>query len=112
MCLYSVLSGRAGAESVQCGLHPLAAPQRNLPMTTPEAIGRLVKSFRKGDQTAGQELAELLYPELRRLAAATMKRERGGHTLQPTALVHELYLELLRTKGLQDRDYGDHVPAA
>lgn len=41
-----------------------------------------------------QWLTERLYPELRRLAASAMRRERGGHTLQSTALVHEAYLRL------------------
>ena len=41
-----------------------------------------------------QELAPLVYDELRRLAAAYMRRERPGQTLQPTALVHEAYLRL------------------
>lgn len=41
-----------------------------------------------------QWLTERLYPELRRLAASAMRRERAGHTLQSTALVHEAYLRL------------------
>src|SRR5947207_2898784 len=41
-----------------------------------------------------EELAPLVYDELRRLAAAYMRRERPGQTLQPTALVHEAYLRL------------------
>src|SRR5216110_3734781 len=43
---------------------------------------------------AAHELAERVYHELRRLAAAYMRRERPGQTLQPTALVHEVYLRL------------------
>jgi len=43
---------------------------------------------------AAQDLAPLVYDELRRLAAAFMRRERPGQTLQPTALVHEAYLRL------------------
>jgi RNA polymerase sigma factor (TIGR02999 family) len=43
---------------------------------------------------AADELAPRVYNELRRLAAAYMRRERGGQTLQPTALVHEVYLRL------------------
>jgi RNA polymerase sigma factor (TIGR02999 family) len=43
---------------------------------------------------------EAIYPELRRLAASKMKGERSDHTWQPTALVNELYLELLRSKDL------------
>jgi len=43
---------------------------------------------------AAEDLAERVYHELRRLAAAYMRRERPGQTLQPTALVHEVYLRL------------------
>lgn len=68
--------------------------------------------LRRGDWGAGRELVDLFYPELCRLAAARMKRERSPHTWQPTALVHELYLELIRTKGLNARDYGENERAA
>ena len=44
---------------------------------------------------ATSELMERVYDELRRLAAAYMRRERGDHTLQTTALVHEAYLRLI-----------------
>jgi RNA polymerase sigma factor (TIGR02999 family) len=47
------------------------------------------------DPTAADELLRLVYAELRTLARAWMKRERPGHTLQPTALVHEAYLRLV-----------------
>src|SRR5207302_10950476 len=43
---------------------------------------------------AAEDLAERVYHELRRLAAAYMRRERPGQTIQPTALVHEVYLRL------------------
>jgi RNA polymerase sigma factor (TIGR02999 family) len=57
-------------------------------------------AFRKGDRNAGSALADLFYPELRRLAAAKMRSERSSHTWQPTALVHELYLELVKVRAL------------
>ena len=47
-----------------------------------------------GSPPPAKELAPLVYDELRRLAAAYMRRERPGQTLQPTALVHEVYLRL------------------
>ena len=47
---------------------------------------------------------ELLYPELRRLAAAKMRGERSEHTWQPTLLVNELYLALIKIKSLGDAD--------
>jgi RNA polymerase sigma-70 factor, ECF subfamily len=54
----------------------------------------LLQRFRKGDKAAANELLPLVYEELKRLAAIRMKSERPGHTLQPTALVHEVYLKL------------------
>ena len=44
---------------------------------------------------ASRRLFELVYEELRRLAAALMRHERGDHTLQPTALVHEAFMKLV-----------------
>ena len=63
-------------------------------------IARLMADFRKGDRAAASQLIELLYPELRRLAAAKMRAERAEHTWQPTVLVNELYLALVRTNAL------------
>ena len=48
-----------------------------------------------------EQLIEAFYPELKRLAASKMRREVADHTLQPTALVNELYLELLRANALR-----------
>jgi RNA polymerase sigma factor (TIGR02999 family) len=58
-------------------------------------------SFRDGDHEAAGQLVEIFYPELRRIAAARMRAERPDHTLQPTALVHQLYLELVKVKALR-----------
>ena len=60
----------------------------------------MMADFRAGNQEAAENLVELFYPELRRMAAARMRGEPAGHTWQPTALVNELYLELLRIKAL------------
>ncbi len=70
-----------------------------------DSAAELMRSFRNGDQDAGRALVELFYPELRRLAASHMKRERLDHTLQPTALVNQLYLELIKIRTLGQRDY-------
>jgi RNA polymerase sigma factor (TIGR02999 family) len=61
-----------------------------------ETIAGLMAEFRQGNKDAAGKLTELLYPELRRIAALRMKDERSGHTWQPTVLVNELYLELLK----------------
>ena len=58
-----------------------------------EITQRLIR-WRDGDESALEDLTRLVYAELRRLAAWMLKNERPGHTLQPTALVHELYFHL------------------
>jgi RNA polymerase sigma factor (TIGR02999 family) len=57
-------------------------------------VTRLLERAGKGDPTASDELLAALYEELRRLATSRMAREPAGHTLQPTALVHEAWLRL------------------
>lgn len=64
-------------------------------------VAELMGKLREGDHRATRQLFELLYPELRRLAASRMGRERKGHSWQPTALVNELYLELVKIKSLR-----------
>jgi RNA polymerase sigma factor (TIGR02999 family) len=64
------------------------------------SISRLLAQFRIGDKQATNELVELFYPELRRLANVQMRRERQGHSWQPTLLVNELYLQLIKIKAL------------
>lgn len=59
-----------------------------------------MSAFREGDKQAASKLVEIFYPELRRLAHARMKRERVGHSWQPTLLVNEFYLELVKIKAL------------
>ena len=62
--------------------------------THPGNVTALLARARKGDSQAAAALIEVIYPELRRLAASYLRRERPNHTLQPTALVHEAYLRL------------------
>ena len=58
------------------------------------ATGLLI-AWGGGDESARERMLPLVYDELRRLAAAYLRRERPGHTLQPTALVHEAYVRLI-----------------
>jgi RNA polymerase sigma factor (TIGR02999 family) len=58
-------------------------------------VTRILDAITQGDQGASAQLLPLIYAELRRLAAARLAREAPGHTLQPTALVHEAYLRLV-----------------
>lgn len=57
---------------------------------------RLLKAMHAGDHAAAEELLPLVYAELHRVANAYMRRERPDHTLQPTALINEAYLRLIR----------------
>jgi RNA polymerase sigma factor (TIGR02999 family) len=57
-------------------------------------VTKILERVQEGDTAAAQELVPLVYDELRRLATQRMAREAAGHTLQPTALVHEAWLRL------------------
>jgi RNA polymerase sigma factor (TIGR02999 family) len=58
-------------------------------------VTRLLDAAATGDRQAAAELLPIVYDELRKLAAARMAAENPGHTLEPTALVHEAYLRLV-----------------
>ena len=62
---------------------------------TPREVTRLLVEWGDGDEAALARLMPLVYDELRRLARNYMRRERPGHTIQPTALVNEAYLRLV-----------------
>jgi len=68
-------------------------------MTEPSPhITQLLIAWREGNATALDQLMPLVYEQLRVLAARYMRKERPGHTLRATALVHEAYLKLLTTE--------------
>jgi RNA polymerase sigma factor (TIGR02999 family) len=69
-------------------------------MTRSASVASLVNGARQGDQRALAALMPLVYDELRKLAAAYLRRERPGQTLQATALVHDVYLRLLHDSDL------------
>ena len=77
------------------------------PMVSSQTISRLMSALRQGDKRAADELVEILYPQLRRLANAHLRREGPGHSWQPTLLVNELYLELIKIKALPAREAED-----
>jgi RNA polymerase sigma factor (TIGR02999 family) len=58
-------------------------------------ITMILQAIGRGESRASEELMPLVYEELRRIAAARMAQEQAGHTLQPTALVHEAWLQLV-----------------
>ena len=65
-------------------------------MATAGEITSLLAAVRRGDSRAESNLVELVYNEFHARAQKYMRRERPGHTLQPTALVHETYLRLMQ----------------
>ena len=64
-------------------------------MTGNGHVTQLLHAASQGEPQSLQQLLEVVYDELRRLAAQKMAQERAEHTLQPTALVHEAYLRLV-----------------
>ena len=64
-------------------------------MASPHDLTALLVDWSRGDRGALNRLLPLVYAELRRIAARQLVSERAGHTLQPTALVHEVYLRLV-----------------
>ncbi len=81
--------------------------------TATHNVTRLLKAWSDGSAQAPEQLLPLIYDQLRRTAREYMRRERGDHTLQPTALVHEAYLRLTagETIDWQDRAHFYHLAA-
>ena len=75
-------------------------PSAESNQTDPDQIARLMGDLRLGSNDAAGRLVAIFYPELRRMARSRMRNERTPHTWQPTVLVNELYLELLKIKAL------------
>ena len=71
------------------------------PANIPQDISRLLRQWSEGNRAALDELLPLVYDELHRQAARYLRRERAGHTLQTTALIHEAYLRLIDQRGVQ-----------
>src|SRR5438477_7420728 len=70
-------------------------------MSSTHEVTQLLLAWSDGDRTALDKLTPLVYEELRRLAHRYMSRERPGHTLQTTAVVHEAYLRLIDQRHVQ-----------
>lgn len=66
----------------------------------------LLSAIEQGEPEAAEKLLELVYEELRRLAASKMAREKPGQTLQPTELVHEAWLRLV---GLENSKFENRA---
>jgi RNA polymerase sigma factor (TIGR02999 family) len=70
----------------------------------PGEVTQLLQSWRTGDSINLQRLMPLVYNDLHRIAVGLMRRERCDHTLQPTALLNELYMRLLRQRKMSCED--------
>lgn len=68
---------------------------------SPDEITQLLKNWGNGDQAARDQLIPLVYEELRRMAHQHMRKERTGHTLQTSALVHEAFMRLVDQTDVQ-----------
>jgi RNA polymerase sigma factor (TIGR02999 family) len=75
-------------------------------------VTRILEAIEHGNARAANELLPLVYEELRRLAAHKMAGEASGHTLQPTALVHEAFLRLVGSGKAHQWDGRGHFFAA
>jgi RNA polymerase sigma factor (TIGR02999 family) len=75
-------------------------------MQVPASFTQLLTEWRSGHPQALERLTPLVYDELRRLARTYMRAERGSHTLQATAVVHEAFIRLIHANvALQDRGH-------
>lgn len=77
-----------------------------------ENLTQLLRRLSSGDEEAAAQVAAAAYGELRKLAARFLRRERYGHTLQPTALVHEAFLKLLANTRAEWRDRAQFYAVA
>lgn len=71
-----------------------------------------LQASRRGDRSALDAMTAAVYDELRALAASALQRERGGHTLQPTALAHEVFLRLIGQRALPEEDRSHFMALA
>jgi RNA polymerase sigma factor (TIGR02999 family) len=75
-------------------------------------VTRILSAIEQGDPRAANQLLPLVYDELRKLAAQRLAQEAAGHTLQPTALVHEAYLRLVGEEEPRWQSRGHFFAAA
>jgi RNA polymerase sigma-70 factor (ECF subfamily) len=83
----------------------------NMEEPQPVSVTILLQNWRRGDHSALVQVAETVDRELRRLAASYLRRERPGHTLQPTALVNEAYVRLMGQGARHDWESRSHFIA-
>ena len=81
-------------------------------MASPRDVTAILADWSRGNRAALNQLLPLVYAELRRIATRQLRRERAGHTLQPTALVHEVYLRLIDQREVDWRNRAHFFGAA
>jgi RNA polymerase sigma factor (TIGR02999 family) len=81
-------------------------------MPCDEDVTTILGAVNRGEEGAAEKLLPLVYEELRRIARARVAQESPGHTLQPTALVHEAYLRLLGSSNVRFDNHGHFFGAA
>lgn len=81
-------------------------------MDSARSVTALLTDWSRGDTTALEQLLPLIYDELRRVAARQLRGERVNHTLQPTALVHEVYLRLVDQRQVHWQDRAHFLGVA
>lgn len=89
-CRLDLLAGRPAGGSGR-----RARPGASIVKSSSESITHLLREWRDGDEQAMDRLVPLVYDELRGLARRELRRDRPGHTLQPTELVHDAYVRLV-----------------
>lgn len=75
-------------------------------------VTQILSAIEQGDQDAVEKLLPVVYDELRAIARSQMQRERAGHTLAPTALVHEAYLKLMGGESIPSKGRNYFFAAA
>jgi RNA polymerase sigma factor (TIGR02999 family) len=78
-------------------------------MTWQDSVTGWLRLWREGDNDALEHITESVYRELKRLAAHYLDREQSGHTLQPTALVHEAYLHIAAVREIDWKARGQFI---
>jgi len=83
-----------------------------MPTPSPEGVSKILTERAGGDRDALDQVMPLVYEELRNLAHRYMLQERGGHTLQTTALVNEVYLKFANRDGLRAQNRAHFLALA
>ena len=87
-------------------------PTALMPTPSPEGVSKILTERPGGDRDALDKVMPLVYEELRNLAHRYMLQERGGHTLQTTALVNEVYLKFANRDGLRAQNRAHFLALA